>query len=128
LPEILCSADGKPEEVATYRLRLECLPGKNSNHNAPVCTCRSFSIQSDFSAPIAIPSLEGWNYVFTLTESGLDEKGQIFGIDHSVFDSLRDAQGEFLAPDKAYMVYNTFIDFHSLCNALGEKTIEGKEI
>ncbi len=76
----------------------------------------------------AVPSLENWTYPFQGTAAGIDEKGQVFGIDHAKFDKLADAKGQPLPADKAYFVYNTFIDFHSFCNVFAEAAPEGKGI
>ncbi len=116
--------DGKRSGAVTYRLKLKCVPGKDGEEY----TSKEFTLQKDDTPPVTIPALAGWTYLFKRTESGLDEQGQIFGIDHSKFDSLTDSAGKVLPPDKAYAVYNTFIDFHSFCNVLAEQTTEGKGI
>jgi hypothetical protein len=116
--------DGKRSGAVTYRLKLKCVPGKDGEEY----TSKEFTLQKDDTPPVTIPALAGWTYLFKRTESGLDEKGQVLGIDHSKFENLSDSTGKVLPPDKAYAVYNSFIDFHSFCNVLAEKTTEGKGI
>jgi hypothetical protein len=63
-----------------------------------------------------------------MSETGLDEKGQVFGIPHAKFENLRDSNGQVIDSEKAYMIYNSFIDFHSFCDALAGRTYSGKGI
>ena len=52
----------------------------------------------------------------------------MFGIDHAKFENLVDANGQPLPVDKAYYVYNAFIDFHAFCNVFAEPMAGGKGI
>jgi hypothetical protein len=52
---------------------------------------------------------------------GGDEKGQMFGIDRGKFERIVDTTGKSLPADKAYHVYNAFVDFHTFCNVFAER-------
>lgn len=58
----------------------------------------------------------------------IDEKKQIFGINHSKLENLKDIIGKPIAQDKSYHIYNTFIDFHSFCNVFADRTTDGNGI
>jgi hypothetical protein len=58
----------------------------------------------------------------------MDEKGQVFGIDHARFEGLVDETGGAVPVDKAYHVYNAFIDFHAFCNVFAEPVSDGNGI
>ena len=122
------SPDGKRVGVETYRLKLACVPANPSSEESDQYTCREFILQKDDAAPTTVPALDGWSYQFKRTESGLDENGQVFGIDHAKFDNLVDSNNNPLLPDVAYAVYNTFIDFHAFCNVFAERTHQGQGI
>ncbi|MHC4404371.1 MAG: hypothetical protein ACYTG0_32350 [Planctomycetota bacterium] len=119
--------DGKPTSRETYRLLLRCVPGSRSGVDFDQYTCRRFALQQGDSVETSIPALEGWTYAYDRTTT-LDEKGQVLGIDHGKFEGLTDSSGAALPPDKAYLVYNTFIDFHAFCNVFAEATSEGTGI
>ena len=72
--------------------------------------------------------MAGWSYLFRQTDTGKDEKGQVFGIDHAQFEKLVDANGQPLPVDKRYFLYNSFIDFHAFCNVFAEPAGGGKGI
>ena len=72
--------------------------------------------------------MANWTYPYKVTATGMDEKGQVFGIDHAKFEKLLDSNGQPLPVDKAYYVYNAFIDFHGFCNTFAEPTAGGKGI
>ena len=59
--------------------------------------------------------------------STIDAQGQVLGIEHRPFENLSDSTGKLIPPDKAYQVYNAFVDFHSF-TILGEKTPAGHGI
>lgn len=80
------------------------------------------------SLETTVPSLRGWTYVFKQTPTGFDERGQVFGIAHSKFENLVDSNGKSIPLQNAYLIYNTFIDFHAFCNGLAERTISGSGI
>jgi len=121
---ITYAPDGKRVNTDILRLRLGCVPGPDADRY----TCRKFTVQFGGAPEVAVPALADWTYVFRKTATGLDEKGQVFGIDHAKFEKLADANGQPLPADKAYFVYNTFIDFHGFCNAFAEPTTGGKGI
>ena len=122
------SPDGKRIGVETYRLKLACVPANQSGKDSDQYTCRKFILQKGDAPPTTIPALNGWSYQFKRTESGLDESGQVFGIDHAKFENLVDSNNNPLSPDVAYAVYNTFIDFHAFCNVFAERTHQGQGI
>ena len=104
-----------------FRLWLQCDPTDSGDKY----TCISFTIQSGTNPEISIPQLSNWSYVFKL--SATDEKGQVLGIDHAPFEKLVDAKNNVVPVDKAYHVYNAFIDFHSM-NVFADKSPSGKGI
>lgn len=116
--------DGKPSSHDTYRLLLKCVPGNQSGTGVDQYTCRRFTVQHGDDVEAGIPALVGWSYPYRHA-IGLDEKGQVFGIDHGKFEGLKDSNGAALPPDKAYHVYNSFIDFHGFCNVFAAPTAEG---
>ena len=75
-----------------------------------------------------MPAMAGWSYLFKNVSAGLDEKGQVFGVDHAQFEKLVDANGQALPGDKAYFVYNCFIDFHAFCDVFAAPMAGGKGI
>jgi len=125
---ITYAPDGKRVNTDVLRLGLKCTPARLTDKDADECTCTKFTVQLAGGAEAAIPALANWTYLFQSTASGLDGKGPMFGIDHAKFEKLVDANGQPLPPDKAYFVYNTFIDFHGFCNCFAEPTTEGKGI
>ena len=117
--------DGKRVGTDIFRLRLRCVPAKVVGKEGDEYTCVRFKLQQGDSLDVAIPALENWTYVF---KPRIDEKGQVFGIDHGKFEKLIDIKGNVLPQDKAYHVYNAFIDFHSFCNVFSERFPDGKGI
>jgi hypothetical protein len=111
--------DGKPTGTDTFCLLLNCVPGKDADEY----TCRRFTWRQGEGPDVRIPALDGWSYAFK-TGTGFDEKGQVLGIDHAKFEGLVGSNGLPLPTDKAYKVYNTFIDFHAFCNTFAEPTQE----
>ncbi len=107
--------DGTRTLAQVYRLNIECKAGTGAEGDQ--CTCRKFTVQSGNGPAVRIPALDGWSY--TLKMAG-DEKGQVFGIEHAKFEGLKDANGTALSQDVAYAVYNSFIDFHAICNVFGQ--------
>jgi hypothetical protein len=117
--------DGKRMGVDTLKLKLEYVPASLSGKDQDEYICRQFTVQQGTESAASIPALTGWSYVFV---EGYDEEGRVFGINHDRFEDLKTSEGKALPPDKAYFVYNTFIDFHGFCNAFAERTNEGKGI
>jgi hypothetical protein len=106
----------------TYRLRLKCMPRSEAGDEY---SCARFTWQRNGGVEATIPSLKNWTYVF---KAAGDEKGQLFGIDRGIFDSIVDSSGKIVPADKAYHVYNVFIDFHTFCNVFAERTAAGRGI
>lgn len=137
-PEVQCfileskfvhyAPDGKRSRYEVYRLYLKRVPATPAGKGGDEYTRVRLAIQTSEAAEVTIPSLAGWTYVFAVSETGLDEKGQVLGIPHAKFENLRDSNGQALDQEKAYLVYNSFIDFHSFCNMLAGRTPSGKGI
>ena len=128
------SPDGKRVGTDVLRLTVECVPGANPaattasprGSQALQCTCLRFTLQQNDGPERAIPALMGWTY--TLAESGYDERRQVFGIDHAKFEGLTDSTGAMLPSDRAYFVYNAFVDFHSICDAFAQPVHGGNGV
>jgi len=117
--------DGKQTGTEVFRMKLEWTHASVSGGTSDRFRCRKLTLQKDAGPEVAIPSLENWSYEFRRTPTGLDDKGQIFGIDHAKFQNLQDADGRVLLPNTAYAVYNSFIDFHSFADVFAKPTDEG---
>lgn len=117
--------DGTRTGTDTMRLRLKCVPAKVSGRKADEYTCAEFAIEFGGAPEVAVPALQNWTYDFGSAAEGIDEKGQVFGIDHGRFEKLTDAKGKAIGPDKLYHIYNAFIDFHAFCNAFACPIGEG---
>ncbi len=117
--------DGMRVGTDIYRLCLQYVPANLSGKKEDECVCIRFTLQLGDSQEVAVPALENWTYVY---EEGIDEDGQVFGIDHVQFQNLVDERGKSVPIDKAYHVYNAFIDFHSLCDVFAEPMVEGSGI
>jgi hypothetical protein len=76
---------------------------------------RKFTLGRKGGEELEIPSLKDWKYS---PDHGVDETGQLFGIDHAKFMVMMDAKGKFIDIQDGYMVYNHFIDFHALADVL----------
>ena len=121
---ITYAPDGKRVNTDVLKLQLKCVPGKDADEY----TCIRFAVKFGDAPEVTVPALANWTYSFKRTADGMDEKGQVFGIDHAKFEKLVDANGQPLPVDKDYYVYNAFIDFHGFCNAFAEPTAGGKGI
>lgn len=124
---ITYALDGKRVSTDVLKLSLTCAPSKTGG-DADLYTCTRFAVQFGAEPEVGLPAMAGWSYPFKHTDTGKDEKGQVFGIDHAKFEKLVDANGQPLPVDKLYFVYNTFIDFHAFCNVFAEPAVEGKGI
>ncbi len=113
---ITYALDGTRLGTDTMRIRLKCIPAGVDGRNVDQYTCASFTIEFSGAPEVEVPALRNWSYDFGPMATGIDEKGQVFGIDHSKFENLTDANGKPIPPDKSYHVYNAFIDFHGFCN------------
>ncbi|MEN6575092.1 MAG: hypothetical protein ABFD90_02025 [Phycisphaerales bacterium] len=120
--------DGTRTNINVLKLRLECNPGATAGTDADQYTCIRFAVRFGAGPEVGVPAMANWSYPFRNTGSGIDEKGQVFGIDHAKFEKLVDANGQPLPADKAYFVYNAFIDFHAFCNVFAEPAAGGKGI
>jgi hypothetical protein len=119
------SPGGERINTDIYRMMLKCDPLSRGNLSASRYTCGNFGLEQGDKSAVYIPALKNWTYT---VEDGLDEDGQVFGIDHSRFEGLSDSEGANLPPGTAYMVYNTFIDFHSFCDVFAQPSDEGPGI
>ena len=123
---ITYALDGSRVGADIFRLRLKCVPAGIGGEKGDEYTCARFTLQQGEAPEMEIPALENWMYV--LNQAGMDEKGQVFGIDHGKFENLTDRAGTAIPPEKAYHVYNAFIDFHSFCDVFAVSAGEGKGI
>ena len=123
---ITYALDGRRVGTDIFRLRLKCVPAGIAGTAGDEFTCARFTLQQGDAPEMEIPALEDWAYV--LNQAGMDEKGRVFGIDHGKFENLVDRSGAAISPDKAYHVYNAFIDFHSFCDVFAVSAGEGKGI
>ena len=116
--------DGTPQGWDVYHLWLRCIPSGDTTKGDEY-TCLKFSVTINNSPEVTIPSLTNWKYYFSRTANGKDENGQVFGIDHSKFEKLTDANGKQVPIGNTYHVYNAFIDFHSM-SVFSERSPAGK--
>jgi hypothetical protein len=123
---ITYALDGSRLGTDIFRLRLKCVPAGITGGKGDEYTCARFTLQHGEGPEMEIPALENWVYV--LNKAGMDEKGQVFGIDHGKFENLTDGAGIAIPPEIAYHVYNAFIDFHSFCDVFAVSAGEGKGI
>ena len=105
--------DGKRRGIQTYTFKVRCVPAALSGKGGDEYTVREFTIREGEGEAETIPALAGWSYVFNLTGSGKDEKGQVLGIPHARFEGLTTSSGAKLSAIASYPIYNSFIDFHS---------------
>ena len=94
---ITYALDGTCVGTDIFRLRLKYVPAKTAGKEGDEYTSVRFTLQQGDALETAIPALENWTYVF---KPGIDEKGQVFGIDHGKFENLVDSNGNTLPPDK----------------------------
>jgi len=113
--------DGTRVGLDVFRIRLKCVPAKIAGTKGDQYTCTRFTVQLGDEPEVEVPALKNWTYIFKIPPSGIDEKGQTLGIDHAPFENLVDANNKAIPPDKAYHVYNAFIDFHAFCNIFAER-------
>jgi hypothetical protein len=107
------AADGKRVDTTIYTVHLKSMPA-TPGQKGDEFTCVRFTIQSGNGNEVSIPSLSGWKHFYQASPKEKDDKGQLFGIDHSTFDNLKDSNGKSLSVEKSYLTYNVFIDFHSM--------------
>jgi hypothetical protein len=117
--------NGKRLGKEIYKIYLKWVPAKIAEQEDDQMTCVKFTAQLANATEVTIPSLENWSYSLN---KGIDEKNQVFGINHDKFENLKDSNGNMFPSDKAYYVYNAFIDFHALCNIIAEPSSDGNGI
>ena len=118
--------NGKRIDTTVYTVHLRSVP-LSPPDQADEFTCLRFTIRFGASNEISIPSLSGWKYLFRRTANAKDEKGQVFGIDHAQFENLKDSSGKAISTENSYMVYNVFVDFHSMF-VFAEQSPAGKGV
>lgn len=118
--------DGTRLGTDVYRLHLMFDPEINEDGPDEGYRCVNFSISPGDSVILQIPVLKNWIYV--LPGSRYNDRGHVLGIDHDHFEGLKDSRGETLPIDKAYHVYNAFIDFHAFCTVFADPTPSGRGI
>lgn len=118
--------DGTLESKDSYILYLKYIPGDKTENE--FYECSRFEIQTNDSITRTVPSLEGWTYSPFLKGSAKDENNQVFGIDHKKFENLVDQNNNGFPPEKSYLIYNSFIDFHAFCNVFAEEKAGQKGI
>lgn len=120
--------DGKRTGIETYILKLQCTPAALSGKGGDEYTCREFAVKYNDAPPVTIPALKDWTYVFSATATGMDEKGQVFGVPHAKFEGLADSRGNTLSLGIGYAVYNNFIDFHGFNDVLARPATGGRGV
>lgn len=105
-----------------FRLYLVADPTQEPQQ--PLYHCAKMAIQFGGGALKNVPALAGWSYQPSDSPTGMDEKGQVFGIPHDQFANIADSDGQVLDQEHAYMVYNAFIDFHAFCDVFA-RPVEG---
>jgi len=108
--------DGTRLGADTMRLRLKCVPTTVGGRKVDQYTCTDFTIEFADGSEVSVAAVRNWTYDFKHTVTGMNEKGEVLGIDHSRFENLTDTDGKPIRADKAYHVYNAFIDFHAFCD------------
>ncbi len=116
--------DGKKTGTHIYTLFIQWNTAEIKQENKEF-TCHKFFFQKNKNERVTIPALENYRYSFT---GGIDEQQQVFGIDHSKFENLKNSNGQPIPQDQSYHIYNCFIDFHAFCNVFAEPTEEGNGI
>jgi len=117
--------DGKRTGIETYTVKVKGVPAALSGTGGEEYTVREFSVRTGEGPAETIPALAGWSYVFSVGASGMDEKGQVFGIPHAKFENLTTSRGKKLSTVESYPVYNSFIDFHAFCDVFARPTAAG---
>jgi hypothetical protein len=117
--------DGKRTGSETYVVRLRCVPAALSGKSGDEYTCGEFQIRVGKAPETTIPALAGWSYIFSTSPTGMDERGQVFGIPHAKFEELADSRGDRLPVGIRYAIYNNFIDFHGFNDVFARPTRGG---
>lgn len=106
-------ADGTKSPETVIRLFIQVTPILKEGKRVEQATCRLFAVDRPGAAQTTIPKLTGYRYV---PQDGLDQRNQVFGIDHGIFLTLHDSHGQRLDSINSYLTYNTFVDFHAFCS------------
>ncbi len=122
------SLDGTRTGTDELKMFLTCLPKNDSQPNIRTYTCSKFLIRHSGGEWLNIPVLNNLTYSFDESLPGMDDKGQVFGINHSMFEGLKDALDNPVGPALSYLIYNSFIDFHGFCDVFAEPISNGNSI
>jgi hypothetical protein len=120
--------DGQVSGQEVYRLLLSETPAPAGEDIDAQYRCREFTVAVDDDPPLRLSALDGWSYPFTLYPAEGEETRPPLGIPHEPFVDLTDGEGQPLQPSVRYAIYNSFIDFHGLCDLLARPTAEGKGV
>lgn len=120
------AANGELSNRDVFRLYLVADPTQNPQR--PLYQCVKMAIQFGGNAMKSVPALAGWSYQPSDSPTGMDEKGQVFGIPHSQFANITDSDGQLLDQEHAYYLYNAFIDFHAFCDIFARPTAGGNGV
>jgi hypothetical protein len=112
--------DGKRTGAETYTLKMRLVPAALSGRGGDEYTVREFRVQSGEKEAETIPELAGWSFIYRESAGGIDDKGQVFGIPHSKFESLTTSGGAKLSGLACYPIYNSFIDFLAFCDVFAK--------
>ncbi|MBI1936992.1 MAG: hypothetical protein HYS25_02605 [Ignavibacteriales bacterium] len=121
---IVYAPDGtrKGREIFILNLRAEPVDGKRTKY-----TCEKFVYVNGDKIEKSIPSLSGWAYEFSIDNVNRSDS-LVLGISHEPFEKLKDSDGNLLPADKSYFIYNSFIDFHAICDVFARETNGGNGI
>lgn len=122
------SLNGTRTGTDELKMFLTCLPKSDNSENIRRYTCEKFLIKYSGGKWVSIPALERWSYSFDELSTGIDDKGQVFGIDHARFENLKDNMDQPISQNLSYLVYNSFIDFHGFCDVFAEPVSYGNGI
>lgn len=106
--------DGTLGGKDNFILYLKYLPSEKIGED--LYECSRFEVRTNDTIIKSVPSLAGWTYHLFREGTGKDKNYQVFGIDHKKFENLVDQNNVGFPPEKAYLVYNTFVDFHGFCD------------
>lgn len=114
------------ESHSSFTLKLKIIATPLSTPGQIQYKCLSLTYQVNDLNEIEIPSFKNWEYI--LSEIGTDDNNQVFGIDHTKFEKLIDANGNEIEFSQKYSIYNSFIDFHSFVDLLSQPIKGGNGI
>jgi hypothetical protein len=117
--------NGKRLGTESYLLKLQYIPKTSSGENVDEYRCSELQIQTNDCAPVTIPQLRNWTYVFN---PALSAPGMLWGIPQDKFIKITDSVGNVLPFSVRYAIYINFIDFHSINNIFSRPMKFGKGI